>query len=187
MGGADPPGGLVITPWGTPFYPGGLLTLTVKGEGTAAGRIVGPASFMWLRAQRIPRYTVGRVMHATDPATVSTTDLHPWHVAGNANAATAIGLRVPRCENFYRPGDGGTGTLYLVDRWSGSWATVDVTPELPYVVRQAGERTLWDEIQAAHRWWIDAGKPTVDAWQFTVNSSGQRIQLAGSQDQGAVG
>ena len=54
-------------------------------------------------------------------------------------------------------------------------------------VRQAGERTLWDEIQAAYRWWIDAGRPTVDAWQFTVKSTGQRIQLAGSQDQGAVG
>ena len=22
-------------------------------------------------------------------------------------------------------------------------------------MRQAGERTLWDEIQAAYRWWID--------------------------------
>jgi protein-L-isoaspartate(D-aspartate) O-methyltransferase len=87
------PGGLVLTPWGTAYYPGGLLALTVDRDGTASGRIVGPASFMWLRAQRIPRYTIGRIMQRDDAAAVSTTDLHPWHVAGDANAATAITLR----------------------------------------------------------------------------------------------
>jgi SAM-dependent methyltransferase len=175
---ATGPGGLVITPWGTPFYSGGLLALTVAGAGTATGRLVGPASFMWLHAQRIPRYTVGRIMRATDPATVSTTDLHPWYVAGDANAATAIGLRVPRCENFYLSDDGNVGTLYLLDQWTCSWATVDVTQELPYQVRQAGQRKLWEEVQAAYRWWSDASKPAVDAWQFTVSSVGQRIELA---------
>ncbi|MGH3799878.1 MAG: hypothetical protein ACRDTD_07070, partial [Pseudonocardiaceae bacterium] len=60
------PGGLVLTPWGTAYYPGGLLALTVDRDGTATGRIVGPASFMWLRAQRIPRYTIGRIMRRND-------------------------------------------------------------------------------------------------------------------------
>ncbi len=64
---------------------------------------------------------------------------------------------------------------------------MDVTPQLPYEVRQAGERTLWDEVQDAYRWWIDTGKPAVGAWQFTVSSTSQRIELAGSQDQGPVG
>ncbi len=105
---------------GHPVLPGGgLLALTVAGEGTATGRIVSPASFVWLRAQRIPRCTVGPIMRAAGPATVSTTDLHPWHVAGDANAATAIGLRVARCETFYRPADDDTGTLYLVDLFLG--------------------------------------------------------------------
>jgi protein-L-isoaspartate O-methyltransferase len=161
------PGGRVLTPWGTAFYPGGLLALTVHPDTTATGRIVGPASFMWLRAQRIPRYSTSRIVREDDTATTSATDLHPWQVAGDVHAATAIGLRVPRCES----------TLYLVDQWSRSWATVHVNAETPYEVRQSGERTLWDEVATAYQWWINAGQPAVDAWQFTITPSGQQIEL----------
>jgi protein-L-isoaspartate(D-aspartate) O-methyltransferase len=172
------PGGLVLTPWGTAYYPGGLLALTVDQDGTTAtGRIIGPASFMWLRAQRIPRYTIGQIMRGNNAATMSTTDLHPWQVAGDANAATAIGLRVPRCENFYHAQSSDTGILYLVDQHSRSWATLHTTAELPYEVRQAGQRKLWDETETAYRWWIDAGEPAVDAWRFTVTPNGQQVEL----------
>jgi protein-L-isoaspartate(D-aspartate) O-methyltransferase len=174
------PGGLVLTPWGTPYYPGGLLALTVHRDTTATGRIVGPASFMWLRAQRIPRYTTSRIVRRDDTATTSTTDLHPWHVAGDANAATAIGLRVPQCESFYHPDSSEAGTLYLIDQWSRSWATLDLTPEAPYEVRQSGARKLWDEVQTAHRWWLDMGQPAADAWRFTIDPDGQRIELPSS-------
>jgi protein-L-isoaspartate(D-aspartate) O-methyltransferase len=171
------PGGRVLTPWGTPYYPGGLLALTVHRDATATGRIVGPAAFMWLRAQRIPRYTTSRIVRDEDTATVSTTDLHPWHVAGDVNAATAIGLRVSRCESLYHPDSSDAGTLYLIDQWSRSWATLHVTTEAPYEVRQSGERKLWDEVQAAYQWWLDRGKPAVDAWRFTIDPDGQRIDL----------
>ncbi|MGH3897811.1 MAG: methyltransferase domain-containing protein [Pseudonocardiaceae bacterium] len=169
--------GLVLTPWGTAYYPGGLLALTVDQDGTAIGRIVGPASFMWLRAQRIPRYTLGRAMRHDDAA-VSTTDLHPWHVASDANAATAIGLRVSRCETFYHAEGSDAGTLYLVDQHSRSWAILYTTAEPPYEVRQGGQRKLWDEVETAYRWWRDAGAPAVDAWRFTVTPTGQQIELS---------
>jgi protein-L-isoaspartate(D-aspartate) O-methyltransferase len=171
------PGGRVLTPWGTPYYPGGLLALTVHREATATGRIVGPASFMWLRAQRIPRYSASRIMRPNDTTTTSTTDLHPWSVAGDANAATAIGLRVPHCESLYHPENPETGTLYLVDQWSRSWATLHLTTEPPCEVRQSGERKLWDEVATAHRWWLDMGQPATDAWRFTIDPDGQRIEL----------
>lgn len=67
--------------------------------------------------------------------------------------------------------------MYLIDQWSRSWATLHVTTEAPYEVRQSGERTLWDEVQAAHRWWLDMGKPAADAWRFTIDPTGQRIEL----------
>jgi protein-L-isoaspartate(D-aspartate) O-methyltransferase len=172
------PGGLVLTPWGTAYYPGGLLALTVNQDSTATGRIVGPASFMWLRAQRIPRYTIGRISRCDEQATVSTTDLHPWQVAGDAHAATAIGLRVPGCENFYHAERAETGTLYLVDQHSRSWATLHVTTDPPpYEVRQYGQRKLWDEVQTAYRWWVDAGEPVTKAWRFTLTPSSQQIEL----------
>ena len=52
-----------------------------------------------------------------------------------------------------------------------------VTAESPYEVRQSGERTLWDEVQAAYQWWVSVGEPAVDAWRFTITSSGQRVEL----------
>ncbi|MGH3752486.1 MAG: methyltransferase domain-containing protein [Pseudonocardiaceae bacterium] len=172
------PGGLVLTPWGTPYYPGGLLALTVHPDATATGRIVGPASFMRLRAQRIPRYSTSRIVRRDDdPVTTSTTDLHPWYVAGDVHVSTAIGLRVPQCEYLYQPEDPETGTLYLVDQWSRSWALLDLTTEAPYEVQQSGARKLWDEVHTAYQWWLDRGKPAVDAWQFTIDPSGQRIEL----------
>ncbi|MGH3766102.1 MAG: methyltransferase domain-containing protein [Pseudonocardiaceae bacterium] len=174
------PGGCVLTPWGTSYYPGGLLKLRVHHDATATGRIVGPASFMWLRGQRIPRYTIARIARHDDTTTESTTDLHPWHVAGDVNAATAIGLHVPQCESFYHPDNSDTGTLYLVDQWSRSWATLHVTTDPPYEVRQSGERKLWDEVETAYRWWIDAGEPAVDAWRFSIAPHGQQVERPGS-------
>jgi protein-L-isoaspartate(D-aspartate) O-methyltransferase len=171
------PGGLVLTPWGTAYYPGGLLALTVNPDGTATGKIVGPASFMWLRAQRIPRYHTSRIIRSDDTVVVSTTDLHPWYVASDVHAATAIGLRVPRCQKFYHAQSSETGTLYLVDQYHRCWATLHITAEPPYEVRQSGQRKLWDEVETAYQWWIDAGKPAVDAWRFTVTPSGQRVEL----------
>jgi len=171
------PGGSVLTPWGTAYYPGGLLALTVHSDGTATGKIVGPANFMWLRTQRIPRYTIGQIMRDDDAVVVSTTDLHPWYVADDTNAATAIGLRVPGCQSLYHPQSPDTGTFYLVDQHHRCWATLCITPEPPYEVRQYGHRKLWDEVEAAYRWWVDAGEPAVDAWKFTITRSAHRIEL----------
>lgn len=46
------PGGRIVTPWDNAYFQGGLLALTVAGDGTASGRIVGQTSFMRLRDQR---------------------------------------------------------------------------------------------------------------------------------------
>jgi protein-L-isoaspartate(D-aspartate) O-methyltransferase len=48
------PGGRVLTPWGTAYLNGALLSLTVAEEGTATGRLVDNVAFMWLRDQRLP-------------------------------------------------------------------------------------------------------------------------------------
>ena len=86
-------------------------------------------------------------------------------------------MRVPRCEKLYHPESTDTGTLYLIDQWSRSWATVQITAETPYEVRQSGTRKLWDEVETAYRWWVTIGEPAVDAWRFTITPNGQRIEL----------
>lgn len=72
-----------MTPWGTPYYTGGLLALTVADDGTASGRIVDKASFMDLRNQRVPRVSVRRCVYDEDAAAVTSTELHPYRVAGH--------------------------------------------------------------------------------------------------------
>ena len=113
------PGGLVLLPWGTAYYPGGLLRVDVDTNHIGRGRIIGPASFMTLRAQRTPRIGVKDVADKDGVVAESSTEVHPWYLAGDADAATAIGLRVPAVECFY----GGTA-LYLIDPQSRSWAAV---------------------------------------------------------------
>ena len=165
-------------PWATAYYPAGLLTLTVHADGTGTGRIGQPAAFMWLRDQRVPRYQLGSVIDATPDYTVARADLHPADVAGDRHAATAIGLRVSRCQFLYDPDTADAGTLYLIDQWGGSWASLHLTPDgPPYDVRQAGPRPLWDELQAAHQWWTELGEPSVHEWQFTITEASQHVML----------
>lgn len=176
------PGGRIVTPWGTDYYNGGLLSLTVADDGTAQGNIVDMASFMWMRDQRTRRGRVSRDVYDEDRATVTSTELHPYRVAGHYDVCIAIGLRVPRCRYLYQPADDDSdeAILWLLDPWSRSWASLHHLPDVAsdaYPVRQLGPRRLWDEVEAAYRWWCDAGSPTADAWRFTVTPEGQHVEL----------
>lgn len=67
---------------------------------------------------------------------------------------------------------------WLGDPLSGSWASVipgDTKDR--YEVRQRGPRRLWQEVEAAYRWWLDQGKPTLDQWRFTVSPDRQTADL----------
>jgi protein-L-isoaspartate(D-aspartate) O-methyltransferase len=180
------PGGRILAPWANPYFDGGLLALTVGDEGAASGSIVGKSWFMWLRQQRVPRDAVSDVVspeaeRAKLPSTW--TEVHPYRVVGDYDAHLAISLRVPRCRHIYSPydEDEGTGMLWFIDPWSRSWASLThTTPDASegeYQVQQFGPRRLWDEVEAAYRWWDDAGSPDADRWVFTVTPDGQQVEL----------
>jgi protein-L-isoaspartate(D-aspartate) O-methyltransferase len=174
------PGGRIITPWGTPYHNGGLLALTVDNDGTAHGRLIGAAAFMWLRAQRIPRTSIRESVYNEHKARISRTALYPAHVINDHDAATTIGLRVPCCKAIYSSASDGSGefTLWLIDQNSRSWASVDYTPEVStYEVNQLGLRNLWDEVEAAYSWWHEHGQPSGSDWQFTISPIGQRVKI----------
>lgn len=174
------PGGRIVTPWGTAYHNGGLLALTVHEDGVARGGLVGAAAFMWLRSQRLPRVSVSESVYAESRARISHTCLHPAHVVSDHDAATAIGIRVPRCKYLYSPAsdDSGEFTLWLIDQVSRSWASIDYVPVGDhYEVNQLGPRNLWDEVEEGYRWWQRAGGPAFDQWQFTVTARGQLISL----------
>ncbi len=180
------PGGRIVAPTWALDYCGLLLALTVGDDGTASGHFVDDAIFMMLRAQRVHR--TRQAITDTDDyerAIVTETDLHPAEVASASyapGAVIAIGTRVPDCRADYFPStDPGSkdGTLRLVDHRSGSWARLhyDHDGGPPYHVRQFGSRRLWDELESAHQWWEQHGRPGADRWRFTVTPDGQRIEL----------
>lgn len=176
-------GGRILLPWAN-SYAGALVALTVDHDGNASGGVVGESSFMWLREQRERRGAVGAVVGDNeDGAEIHKTHLHPHSVGGDQAARFAIGQRVHRCQWRYWPFDEhtGTGMFWLLDFESRSWAKLThYTPDASdgeFLVHQYGPRRLWDEIQAAHQWWVDQGKPDVDRWRFTLTSRCQRIEL----------
>ena len=174
------PGGRIVTPWGTPYHNGGLLSLTVQRDGTASGGLVDTAAFMWLRAQRLPRISVRESVYDEADARVTYTDLNPMTVIGDHDAATAIGIRVPRCKHLHSPAsdDSGEFTLWLLDQTSRSWASVDYSPGgRAYEVNQIGPRSLWNEVENAYHWWGRLGRPSAGQWIFTITPRGQTIAL----------
>jgi protein-L-isoaspartate(D-aspartate) O-methyltransferase len=173
------PGGRILVPWLTDFHNGALLALTAHGDGIAAGRVVGNVAFMPLRAQRGRRASLVRDVCAVGQARRSATDLHPYEVMGEYDASIAIGLKVPRCKRVVeRQGDEGEYTVWLIDPWSGSWASLRHVPGAEcFEVRQLGFRSLWDEVEAAHRWWTGLGRPGTARWGLTVMPGGQELWL----------
>lgn len=155
-------------------------------DGTARGNIVAESSFMWLRAQRDTRGavqpTAAQATHDPDRNQTSITTLHPHNITGPHGARIAIGQRVPGCQWRYWPWEQADplGVLWLVDPW-GSWAKLThTTPDADqdeFPIQQHGPRRLWDEVETAHQWWIDQGRPDANRWQFTVTPEGQRIDL----------
>ncbi|MGH3321152.1 MAG: methyltransferase domain-containing protein [Streptosporangiaceae bacterium] len=175
------PDGRIVTPWGTAYHNGVMLALTVAEDGSAVGRFNGQLAFMWLRSQRVPNVAVEDLVHHGDPATDSVAGLHPYEPVSDYDASFAIGLRVPDCQNLVVHDDDGDPqhyVLWLMDPASGSWAALTHRPgATSYPVRQHGPRQLWDEVEAAHGWWVDAGRPELHRFGATVSPAGQAVWM----------
>lgn len=171
------PGGVILTPWGTAFDNGALVRLAVEADGTAAGRFVdNTVAFMWLRDQRVAHTAPPRDMTG---AAESTTTLHPDAVAWDDYDATfAIGLRLPDVTVRFVDADDGSDDFTFWALSGPSWCRVDVIAgAAEHRVRLAGPRRLWDEIEAAYRWWVDARRPPTSRFGLTVGPNGQHVWL----------
>lgn len=179
------PGGRIVTPWALDYY-GLLIAMTVAEDGTATGEVVDHVSFMALRDPQIDRRR--RAYRSTadeeEQASISETSVDLAEVANGHHALggiVAIATRVPQCRMGYFPATDpdDDATLWLADHRSRSWARVHHHPDnhSPYPVHQYGRRSLWDEVEAAHGWWVKQGRPNADRWRLTVTPEGQRIAL----------
>jgi protein-L-isoaspartate(D-aspartate) O-methyltransferase len=180
------PGGMILTPWGTPYHNGALAAFTITSEGTAEGRIVGEVAFMRLRSQRF-RATIEDDQCDETTARRSYTTLTPSCVAGEYDASLAIGMTVPNCAPIYVPAEHYSDSharLWFIDPLTESWANLVHQPHTHTCpVHQAGPRNLWDEIEAAYHGWHNAGRPGPRRWRISITPEGQQITLTQGDDE----
>jgi protein-L-isoaspartate O-methyltransferase len=176
------PGGLIVTPWGTDYCNGVMLTLRVAAGGSATGRFSGDLAFMRLRAHRRRFYEPDQFQ--IQCVEVSTTDVHGcdfYRMINSDQAAFSIGLQVPRCALTVELNKFGEDhhVLELDDITTRSWARLDANLTSPdkLVVRQCGPRRLWEEAEAAYDWWYEHGKPDLARFGMTVTRDTQTVWL----------
>jgi protein-L-isoaspartate O-methyltransferase len=186
------PGGVILAPWGTEFAPfEALARLVVAEDGaTASGRFTtgttgttGMVRLMKLRSHRVPRprhaeyaTRTGSWPHGAD---TTATDLGPETVdhAPDDPVPFILGLAVPDCAHACGKEAGEIVAWFhsLNDR---SWAAARFRPGEPGGdVYQHGPRRLWDELDAAWRWWHAQGRPAIDRFGLTVTPDGEKAWL----------
>ncbi len=131
------PDGLIVTPWGTDYCNGVMLTLHVTTEGSATGRFHGNLAFMRLRPHHRRRFYEPdqiQIQHAQ----VITTDVHGWdfyRMVNSDQTGFCIGLQVPRCALTVELNKFGDDhhVLELDDITTQSWARLDAHLTSPHL------------------------------------------------------
>ncbi|MFI0118618.1 methyltransferase domain-containing protein [Streptomyces globisporus] len=159
------PGGIVVAPLAREFWSGALVQLHVQDDGTASGPFRGGATYMPMRAHRLP-------------------DLHDVRGKGRARAAGLdpaqlldlgfalyAGARLPGVRLIHKETE--EGVQVWVTREDGAGATAATGEE----VWRYGPGFLWEEIEQA--WWEyeSAGRPDAEQFGLTVTDRGQHVWL----------
>ncbi|GAA4687214.1 methyltransferase domain-containing protein [Streptomyces chumphonensis] len=173
------PGGVVLTPWESPWLCFGLLRLSVGLDGSASGPFLPHAAFMLMRGQRTDLRIFRDVVRDAHVPEESTTTLPPSDVTGEDwSAGFAIGLLLPDVwwARHHDPGVPGVRSrLWVATTDAASWAAVDDVgaADGTFTVWEHGPRRLWREVEDAYRWWVAAGRPGPGDFGMTVTSDGR--------------
>jgi protein-L-isoaspartate O-methyltransferase len=173
------PGGVILTPWESPWLCYGLLRLDVGAEDSARGHFSPHSAFMLMRGQRTDLRIFRDVVKDDHQPTESSTRLSPWTVTGDDwDLQFAIGLRLHDVWHTWHDNpdvDGVERRLWLATTDGRSWAAVDYDGkhEDHFAVWQYGPRKLWDEVESAHQWWKENDRPDVARFGYTVTSEEQ--------------
>ncbi|MGH4001571.1 MAG: methyltransferase domain-containing protein [Pseudonocardiaceae bacterium] len=168
------PGAIIVTPWGPDYHNGVMARLVVDDNGTASGHLSSNLAFMRLRNQQDRACPLDN--EETGDAQDTTTSLWVYELVGDFSGALTVGLLVPNCHKIVEddPDDEYHHLVRIHDPDTGSWATVDVRRgPAAHPVRQHGPRQLWDEIERAHAWWVQHGRPNHSRLGVTVTDTEQ--------------
>ncbi|MFH8403575.1 protein-L-isoaspartate(D-aspartate) O-methyltransferase [Streptomyces sp. NPDC018019] len=176
------PGGILVAPWGTHYSNAdGVARLVVAGDGSSAsGRFTGPVEFMKLRAQRLPRvvhkeYVRGSVTDGDETSTALTEEEFTGGRFGPQRFA--VGLRVPGCVQVEAEKRDGARPVWLYSLRDLSWACAYFRDGGKTRIWQSGPRRLWEEAEAAYRWWVAHDRPGYERFGLTITEEGGRAWL----------
>ncbi|MFB7271781.1 ATP-grasp peptide maturase system methyltransferase [Streptomyces sp. NPDC056244] len=164
------PGGQILATVGGWLYSSELARLTVREDGTAAGRLLGGAiSFMLARPQTPPPLGVLPDMSEGEEreAAVAGDVLEDW------TARFVAQLAAPGAQRFGLTGEEGTVDV-LLDVSGPSWAALR-NDGGRWFVRQGGVERLWDRIEDHLIRWRKDGAPSLDRFLITAYPGGQTI------------
>ncbi|WP_170177853.1 methyltransferase domain-containing protein [Thermomonospora umbrina] len=179
------PGGLIVAPWETGLtHHGALVRLTVDEDGTASGPFVRSVQFMGSRPERptpVDRedYLPSDVDSWPDGTDQTTSTLRPadlWDTPYSA-AWWTVGLLVPDVVHATSTADDGTLIGWLFSRRCRSWSIAYFDDDPEAEVYQGGPRRLWDEVETAHRWWAEHGRPGHEDFGLTTGTETERVWL----------
>jgi protein-L-isoaspartate O-methyltransferase len=168
------PGGVIVFPFMPGFSFGHKARLTVTNDGKAIGRFPGSAGYMMLRSQRFDTYETTTTIESTRTTTRTDPRTIAWESYG---CDMAISAMLPGVTSVEEEMEGGAFRIHLREP-AGSWAYAEYQPgHDSYQVEQAGDRRLWDEVEAAYHTWLRWGSPGRDRFGMTVCPGGQRLWL----------
>lgn len=183
------PGGVILVPWGTYYGPGeATARLVVAADGrSASGPFSRPVAFMRMRAQRFvwpphDAYVPAGAMDAADTSFTTMTEAELRGAGSFDVTGFALGLRVPAVAHTVDRERDGKRAVWFYGRSdessAKSWAVVVFdNGRAESKVYQSGPRRLWEEVEAAHRWWVERGRPGFERFGLTVDADGERAWL----------
>ncbi|WP_432060637.1 methyltransferase domain-containing protein [Streptomyces sp. S1] len=173
------PGGVVLTPWDSPWFCYGLLRMTVDGVGSASGRFSPYSAFMVMPEHRTDLGIYQDVVRDEHRPEESATALSPWEVAGDdVDAQFALGLLLRDVWRTWHHGpdvEGVETRLWVATTDATSWAAVDWDGRSDdrFTVWQHGPRRLWDEVEATYTWWTARDRPGPERFGLTVTATSE--------------
>lgn len=170
-------GAVVLLPWAGPWLRFGIARLTVT-EGGAEGRFLPYSSYAadrsdssaWPLPEDLTDAGAGMVVSGWDP----------WaELTCTKEARFAVGLRM--ADVRYRhdsANEQADEALWLATGDGSSWARIargqGVVGSARLVV-QAGPRRLWEELDAAWRWWTGNGRPGPERFGLTADRADHQV------------
>lgn len=171
------PGGKILAHLYTEFDAGGLILLTVNGDGSASGCFLPEyGAFMPLRGYPTPD-TLALLQQAlrADDGRPTPTTLAATELTGNDFPLFAALRTSGVAMHWFQP-DGAPGMLTWLLARDGSWAYQTLTDD-GLIAVQAGPRRLWDEFEEHHHAWRAVGNPTRDRLGITITPGADEQQI----------